>query len=238
MTRYRGVVVCFATLLLAFVAGAPLGAQENAEYLYRYGIPQGTSVDSLSDEPELRDFEVVEDPEFSSANVSSVAEYHAVYPLSVEELLRAVTAYGEYTDISRRVVESEVLEPPEEGPYEPIGTVTSLDGSRMLTSFKFLFFGREYEYTLRSMTEELDSGAVLVRSRMGRSLDGGLAAIHYSWYLEPVGTGGEERTYLRYFSRIDFAEEPRGLRTALDLFGKKDIERLLDSLYRYARRAQ
>ncbi|MFO8065406.1 MAG: hypothetical protein ACQETQ_07775 [Spirochaetota bacterium] len=235
MKRY-GRTMCLAAAVFALIATTPLGAEEHEEFLYRYGLAPGTEVSSLSDEPDAIEFEVVEDPEFSSANVSSIAEYHGVYPLSAQELLNAVTAYGDYTRISKRVTESEVLESPEEPPYDEIGTVTSLDAARMLTSFKFLFFGREYEYTLSSMTEELDDGALLVRSRMSRSLDGGLAAIHYSWYLEPVGSGEETRTYLRYFTRTDFAEEPRGLRKALDLFAKRDIERLLESLYEYARR--
>lgn len=216
---------------------------EAGRYEYRYGVPAGTSVDVLSDEPEVLEFGIAENPAFSDAGVVSVIEYHGVYPLSVEELRSAITAYEEYTVISRRVVASERRPVPEEPPYEPVGTVVDRQAALMRTSFKFLFFGRDYDYVLSSMTEELPGEAILVRSAMSESLDGGLSAIHYSWYLEPLdngGTGGAEgggtaRTYLRYFARVDFAEEPNGLRLALELFARSDVERLLESIYRYAR---
>lgn len=209
-------------------------------YEYRYGVPAATSVDVLSDEPEVLEFRIADHPKFSEAGVVSVIEYQGVYPLSVEELRAAITAYEEYTAISRRVVASEGRPAPEEPPYEPIGAVVEQQAALMRTSFKFLFFGRDYDYVLSSMTEELPGDAILVRSAMTESLDGGLSAIHYSWYLEPLdnagaGAGGTAGTYMRYFARVDFADEPNGLRLALELFARSDVERLLESIYRYAR---
>ncbi|MFW6223455.1 MAG: hypothetical protein ACOC4A_01065 [Spirochaetota bacterium] len=212
-------------------------AAEGGRYEYRYGLPAGARVNTLSDEPEALDFRIAENPEFSEADLVSLAEYHGVYPLSVEELRAAITAYGEYAEISRRVVESEIRRNPGEPPYEPVGTVVEQQAALMRTSFRFLFFGRDYDYLLSSMTEELPGDAILVRSAMTESLDGGLAAIHYSWYLEPLDDGDAEdaETYVRYFGRVDFAEQPNGLRPALELFARGGVERLLESIYRYAR---
>lgn len=232
-----------ATLLCAATTGvaengAPVGPRpgDDGWYEYRFGIPAGTSIGALSDEPEPLDFNIVDDPDFSEAGVASVIEYHGVYPMESTRLLDAITAYGDYPRISRRVTESEVWEPEGPAPYRPIGEVSARQETLMQTSFKFLFFGREYDYVLSSMTEQIGEDAHLVRSRMRRSLDGGLAAIHYSWYLKPLTSGdGEPETYLRYFARVDFAEEPSGLRLALDLFARSDVERLLESIYRYAR---
>jgi hypothetical protein len=209
--------------------------REEARYEYRYGIPSETSVATLSDEAEPISFSIVENPTFSDVGIASLVEYHGVYPLSTEELLSAVTAYGDYPRISRRVTESEVWDDTAAPPYEPVAEVVARHRALMRTSFKFLFFGRDYDYELSSMTEKLDRETYLVRSRMTRSLDGGLAAIHYSWYLQPVTLYGKEQSYLRYFARVDFAEEPKGLRLALDLFARSDVERLLESIYRYAR---
>lgn len=244
LAGFVGLLCVTAPMLLPGQA-ASTGA-EAGRYEYRYGVPAGASVDVLSDEPEVLDFGIAEDPAFSEAGVVSVIEYHGVYPLSVEELRSAITAYEEYTVISRRVVASEGRPAPEEPPYEPVGTVVERQAALMRTSFRFLFFGRGYDYVLSSMTEELPGDAILVRSAMTESLDGGLSAIHYSWYLEPLDSGGAEgdesaegggtaRTYLRYFARVDFAEEPNGLRLALELFARSDVERLLESVYRYAR---
>ncbi|NBF40810.1 MAG: hypothetical protein GVY14_10380 [Spirochaetes bacterium] len=243
LAGFVGLLCVTAPMLLPGQA-ASTGA-EAGRYEYRYRVPTGTSVDVLSDEPEVLEFGIAEDPAFSEAGVVSVIEYHGVYPLSVEELRSAITAYEEYTVISRRVVASEGRPAPEERPYEPIGTVIERQAALMRTSFKFLFFGRDYDYVLSSMTEELPGDAILVRSAMTESLDGGLSAIHYSWYLEPLGNGaaggggsgkrGNAATYLRYFARVDFAEEPNGLRLALELFARSDVERLLESVYRYAR---
>lgn len=229
-------LLCVTAPMLLPGQEASSGA-EAGRYEYRYGVPAGTSVEVLSDEPEVLEFGIAEDPPFSEAGVASVIEYHGVYPLSVEELRSAITAYGDYTVISRRVEASEERPAPEEPPYEPIGAVIERQAALMRTSFKFLFFGRDYDYVLSSMTEELPGDAILVRSAMTESLDGGLSAIHYSWYLEPLddGDGGTAGTYLRYFARVDFAEEPNGLRLALDLFARSDVERLLESVYRYAR---
>lgn len=245
MSERMRVLPLFISLFSLLGAAGPmlLPAQEagtRAEagrFEYRYGIPAGTTVDVLSDEPEGLDFRIADNPGFSEAGVVSVIEYHGVYPLSVKELRSAITAYEEYPVISRRVVASEVRQAPETPPYEPIGTVLERQAALMRTSFKFLFFGREYDYVLSSMTEELPPEGILVRSAMTESLDGGLSAIHYSWYLEPIaeGEGGTAETYLRYFARVDFAEEPNGLRLALDLFARSDVERLLESIYRYAR---
>lgn len=228
-------LLCVTAPMLLPGQEASSGA-EAGRYEYRYGVPAGTSVDVLSDEAEVVEFGIADTPEFSEAGVVSVIEFHGVYPLSVEELRSAITAYEEYPVISRRVVASEVLRAPEEPPYEPIGTVVERHAALMQTSFKFLFFGRDYDYVLSSMTEELPGEAILVRSAMTESLDGGLSAIHYSWYLEPLvdGDGGTAGTYLRYFARVDFAEEPNGLRLALELFARSDVERLLESIYRYA----
>ena len=214
-------------------------------YEYRYGVAAEASVDVLSDEPEVLEFRIAEKPAFSEADIVSVIECHGVYPLSVEELRSAITAYDEYTVISRRVVASEERQAPDGLLYAPIGTVVERQAALMRTSFKFLFFGRDYDYVLSSMTEELPGGSILVRSAMTESLDDGLSAIHYSWYLEPIGNGaaggggngkrGNAGTYMRYFARVDFAEEPNGLRLALELFARSDVERLLESIYRYAR---
>ncbi|MFP3959987.1 MAG: hypothetical protein ACLFUX_07445 [Spirochaetaceae bacterium] len=221
-------------VLLGITSG--LWAREDARYQYRLGRASEVRPQRLSEKPERLDFEIFEDPEFSDAGVVSILEYHVVYPLEAEELLAAITAYDDYADISRRVVESDARQAEGEPPYEPVGTVRERHEALMRTSFKFLFFGRDYDYELASMTEELDDGELLVRSRMTRSLDGGLADMYYSWYLKPLpAQSGEERTYVRYFTRVDFAEEPRGLRTALDLFAGSDAERLLESIYRYAR---
>jgi hypothetical protein len=231
----HGLIVVTAAL----AAPAPLTAQDGeagVSYEFRYGIPDGTSLATLSDEPEVVDFRIAEDPDFSKAGVASLVEYHAVYPLPLEALLATITAYGEYVEISRRVTESSLLEPPANPPYGPIGTVAETHAALMRTSFKFLFFGRNYDYELSSMTESLEDDERLVRSKMTRSIDGGLGAIHYSWYLEPVGSADDPRTYVRYFARVDFAEEPRGLELALELFARSDVERLLESIYRHARR--
>ncbi len=237
-------LLCAAPSTLLPGQEASTGA-DAGRYEYRYGVPAGASVDVLSDEPEVLDFRIAEKPAFSGADTVSVIEYHGVYQLSVEELRSAITAYDEYTVISRRVVASEARPAPDEPPYEAIGTVVERQAALMRTSFKFLFFGRDYDYVLSSMTEELPGGAILVRSAMTESLDGGLSAIHYSWYLEPLGNGaaggggsgnrGNAGTYMRYFARVDFAEEPNGLRLALELFARSDVERLLESVYRYAR---
>jgi hypothetical protein len=236
--------VMLAALLLATVGVTPAWTQDGAtaatdeprRYRYRYGMAEGARPAALSDEPEAVDFRIVEEPEFADARVSSLIEYHGVYPMSPGELAAAITAYGDYPRISRRVVESEVWTPREPLPYEPVGSVIAHEEALMRTSFKFLFFGREYDYVLSSMTEELDDGALLVRSRMIESIDGGLGAIHYSWYLEPVSIReGRTETYLRYFTRVDFAKRPNGLKLALDLFARSDVERLLESVYRYAR---
>jgi hypothetical protein len=233
-------ILLVAAVFLASATAAPVDAQTtrgDTEYrhLYRYGIPDGASVSTLSDQPEVLDFLIAEEPEFSEAGIASLVEYHAVYPLAATELLAAITAYGDYTRISRRVTESTLLEPPPEPPYEPIGALAERHAALMRTSFRFLVFGREYDYRLSSMTERLENGGILVRSRMTESLDGGLADIRYSWYLEPLDSGGPNQTYLRYFTRVDFAEEPDGLRLALELFARNDVERLLESIYRYAR---
>jgi hypothetical protein len=235
LAGFVGLLCVTAPMLLPGQAAS--NGAEAGRYEYRYGVPAGASVEVLSDEPEVLEFGIAEDPAFSEAGVVSVIEYHGVYPLSVEELRSAITAYEEYTVISRRVVASEGRPAPEEPPYEPVGTVVERQAALMRTSFKFLFFGRGYDYVLSSMTEELPGAAILVRSAMTESLDGGLSAIHYSWYLEPLddGGGGRARTYLRYFARVDFAEEPNGLRLALELFARSDVERLLESVYRYAR---
>ena len=168
LAGFVGLLCVTAPTLLPGQA-ASTGA-EVGRYEYRYGVPTGTSVGVLSDEPEVLEFGIAEDPQFSEAGVVSVIEYHGVYPLSVEELRSAITAYEEYTVISRRVVASEGRPAPEEPPYEPIATVVERQAALMRTSFKFLFFGRDYDYVLSSMTEELPGDAILVRSAMTESL--------------------------------------------------------------------
>lgn len=144
-------------------AAAAAGQDRLERYQYRYGIPDGVSIGALSDEPEMLAFDIVEEPQFADARISSLIEYHGVYPLAAEELVAAITSYEDYPRISRRVVESDVRPPREPLPYGPIGSVSDHHEAFVRTSFEFLFFGRGYAYVLSSMTEELKGGSFLVR---------------------------------------------------------------------------
>ncbi|TVR56239.1 MAG: hypothetical protein EA426_14020 [Spirochaetaceae bacterium] len=166
--------------------------------------------------------------------VSSRADVHAVYPVSIRAMRDVLIEFESHAQFVPRVSATDL----EKLSDDPLSWL-----QRTQLSFRFLFFGAEYDlethHVVRFGGEEPEPEQFGLTSRLVRSPDGKLASQAGSWYLKRIEIDEREYTYVRYYQRIEFAESIFGLRFALRRFGLRGIRETIEAFYDEAvRRAE
>jgi hypothetical protein len=95
---------------------------------------------------------------------------------------------------------------------------------RHLMSFRFLFFGNDYDYTINYWYQ--DSGDEFgAWWNMQDSHDGQFKDIFGSWYIKKVRYNGKDYIYLRNRIESHFARDFLGLQWALDTFAAENTQK-------------
>ena len=230
VTRGDKVAILIALLLLAAAAGAAAGETGGQRNWYSLAVAPVEDPAALIDNPEVIYHEVKPGPEGSGVQVVSTIDVHALYDVPVAEVAAVLTDLNDYPSFSPRVTESSARQF-SGNPKQWI--------QKIKLSFRVLFFGEDYEYTLRVTSRPgNDPGSVAFYFALENSLDGKLSDVAGSWYLVPMTVGHTEYTYVRYFNHIEFSKQSFGLKAALRLFGASDMASAMTAFVDEAKRRE
>lgn len=156
--------------------------------------------------------------------LAATTDMHALYdvPISAfEEVIRDINSHERFVP---RIEESEIV--CSQG--DPVSYATV----RHDLSFKFLFFGSDYQYRVHYFLEDNVQERERFRTwwTLEESVDGQMSDISGSWLFNTVRYDGKEYTYVRYSTRTVFAETVFGLRAAFDRFGENDVAKMMNAM--------
>jgi len=211
--------------------GERVYAQERFEY--RDSIASSASLSHLGRRPEKL-LSVLDDPQNGEKEgerrLYTLTDFHAVFPLDLEEIIPVFLDMENEEEVYGRVVETHDISPGA-SPMAP-------HFQEVRTAFKFFGIGSEQHYILYKVPERISEDEFLIKWNLVESMDGQLYCYYGSWYLrrlEAEGYSGESRTYVRNYARIGFIEPPRGFKLAHKLFSSKELRRFFEEVYRAAR---
>jgi len=153
---------------------------------------------------------------------------HGVFDTPIEAFEDALRAVEEQDDYLPRLEESEII--------CSAGNPLEYVRLRQKLSFRFLSFGRDYEYVLHYFFDDQIPGTFVVWWQLATALDDQILETDGTWYFEEVVVGGRKYTYMTYATRTLFREESLGLRTAIKQFGEHDLHNAMAALNEEARR--
>jgi hypothetical protein len=165
--------------------------------------------------------EEVTDGDFELA---ATTDMHALYDVPIAAFEQVIRDINEHERFVPRIEESEIV--------CSDGSPVSYASVRHDLSFKFLFFGSDYEYRVHYFIEDSIEERELFRSwwTLEESLDGQMADISGSWLFSTVRHGGKEYTYVRYSSKTVFSDTVFGLKAAYERFGANDVSKMMTAM--------
>ena len=191
MTTRAGVLI-LALSSTALSSLAPEYPALKDGYDFRYGIPPGTDLAALVDDPTVLAEENTEyfDNLSGENRMSGFADYHAVYDVSIESAKATLADLETYSGFM---------------PWISGSTILSRDNNHYNLKFSvgINFLGAKVGYATLSecWIDYFPDGSVGLRSRMVESPTGNLFEHYLSWYLAPVLVNGKGMTYVRYYAR-------------------------------------
>lgn len=220
--------VWLASAVVLFLVSVPqLAAQEceppsNARDQWQLPLPSDSEWPDEIGEP-VSITQTTEDVPASEGELAAIGDMHVLFDVPLRGFVEVLNNLDEHDEFFPRLAEAELI--------CAESTPLSYANVRHYLSFKFLFFGNDYEYRVHIFVENNEEdGSYRQWWVLDESLDGQIASVSGSWFLSTVTRGGETYTYARYVTRTVFAETVLGLKTAFNRFGVRDLSRMMEAL--------
>jgi hypothetical protein len=214
ITRYKGWEVRFGIAGCAGAAGSTGAAgAAQADPTRLVGKAESFAVDLFR----------LKDGLSGESRILGVGEAHGLFPVAPEKAAAVVLDYPNLKAISPRAREVRVLESSASRwyVYEDLGI-----------SFMGVSIG--YRIEAETFREELPDGAIGVRCRLAKSLDGKLYAADTSWYFRKVLVGGVPYTYMRIWSTSGLRNPGMGVAGIMKLFTAGELRDQVEAVGRLA----
>ena len=224
-------VMLLLSLLFLFAAGPPPAAAFE-QWRRRYDertlqLAEGVDYAALIKTPteirfNIRDAESDADEDVV---VESIADLHAVYPVSFEALRDVLLDLDSHNSFVPNMSTSDVISYTDDPP-------SWRRAARIERSV--VVFSADYGFETEHIIVHQSDDEIAVIFRMVESHDKMLADTGGSWYLKRIDIDGREHTYTRHFNHVAFGRHTPGLRLALRNFGLRDIKSVMDAYYQEA----
>jgi hypothetical protein len=220
ITRYKGWEVRFG---IAGCAGAAGGAGTASAA----GVVGAAQADLSRLVGKAESFAVdlfrLKDGASGESRVLGVGEAHGLFPVTPEGAAAVVLDYPNLRAISPRAREVRVLESSASRwyVYEDLG-------------IDFMGISIGYRIEAETFRDELPDGAIGVRCRLAKSLDGKLYAADTSWYFRRILVGGVPYTYMRIWSTSGLRNPGMGVAGIMKLFTAGELRDQVDAVGKLA----
>lgn len=157
--------------------------------------------------------------------VFGTGEAQGLFAVPLESAVSVVVDYPNLKAISPRVREVKVLD-------------SSADRWHVYEDIGITFMGISIGYKLEAETlrDRLADGAVGIRSRLIKSVDGKLYASDASWYFRKVEIGGVSYTYIRTWSTSGLRNPGAGVAGIMKLFTAGELRDQVNAVAKLAGR--
>ncbi|MFA5852173.1 MAG: hypothetical protein WC820_05700 [Spirochaetales bacterium] len=157
--------------------------------------------------------------------VFGTGEAHGFFAVPLEAAVSIVVDYPNLKAISPRVREVKVVDSSAARwyVYEDIGIT-------------FMGISIGYKLEAETLRDELPDGAVGIRCRLAKSVDGKLYASDASWYFRKVEIGGASYTYIRTWSTSGLRNPAAGVAGIMKLFTAGELRDQVNAVVKLAGR--
>ena len=152
-----------------------------------------------------------------------LTDYHAVFPLPIEELIPVFLDHENEDEVYPRIRKSRDLSPNAE--------ISAPHFQEVKTSFTFLGIGQKYHYVLYRIPRWYEDGSFMLHWALVRSMDGKYFELYGSWYLQEFRRGGERHTYLRNFVQTGLNDPPAIIKAVTSLFATSSVRGFFKAVY-------
>ena len=165
----------------------------------------------------------IEEVENGQDNILLLTDYHAVFPLPLEQLVPVFLDHENEDRVYPRIKESRDLSP-NAGLLDP-------HFQEVRTSFTFLGIGQKYHYILYRVPHWYGDDSFMLNWALVHSVDGKYYELYGSWYLEEFQREGKRHTYLRNFVRTGLTDPPSIVKTVTGLFATNSVRNFFEAVY-------
>lgn len=180
------------------------------------------SLDLTAEKIEAR----IEGGEDGQDDILLMTDYHAVFPLPIEQVVPIFLDHENEDRVYPRIKESRDLSP-NAGLLDP-------HFQEVKTSFTFLGIGQKYHYILYRVPHWYEDDTFMLNWALVHSVDGRYYELYGSWYLEEFQREGKSHTYLRNFVRTGLIDPPSIVKTVSGLFATNSVRNFFKAVYNAA----
>ncbi len=207
--RLCAALVAFGSFRISAAAEQLLPPE--AEFKTRSGIAEFASVEELLDNPTKLEMSISSWQIDGHYFIRSESDFHAIFPVPVEQVLRVLLDYEGTEKTYRRVRESALL--------ASYGEEYDRHVVRLDVAIKVAGFGDEYVYVTNNFLERDEAGGYIQKFNLERSVDDKLYQMLGNWYVREIAYAGRRYTYVRQYAILGIQRGSFAMELAMKTFG-------------------